>query len=70
MSKRGVAKVDGLGEGEMILRDPSGKVMRVVGLQNQDGSVDIYRSSGVIENEPQYYEPDLTWLDKLTGRRK
>lgn len=69
MSKKGSATVNGLGEGEMILRDPSGKVLRVVGLQNPDGSVDIYRSAGVIENEPQYYEPDLTWLDKL-GRRK
>ena len=69
MSKKGSPTVNGLGEGEMILRDPSGKVLRVVGLQNPDGSVDIYRSAGVIENEPQYYEPDLTWLDKL-GRRK
>lgn len=69
MSKRGVAKVNGLGEGEMILRDPSGKVLRVVGLQNPDGSVDIYRSAGVIENKPEYYEPDLTWLDEL-GRHK
>ena len=59
MSKRGVAKVDGLGEGEMILRDPSGKVLRVVGLQNSNGTVSLYQTAGVVEHDDG---DDLDWL--------